>query len=901
MPATVGARFGRYELVARVGAGGMGEVFRARDHDLQRNVAIKFLPARFTNDPVRLSRFAQEARAASGLNHPHIVTIHEIGEAFGQPFIVMEFVDGATLRHEIEHGPVPPKRAIEYAAQIAEGLSKAHAAGIVHRDLKPENIMVSRDGFAKILDFGLAKLRHDGEGDLSPGSRKATGDSVTRESPETSDGAILGTAGYMSPEQASGLPVGYQSDQFSLGAILYEMATGKRAFARATSVQTLAAIIEQEPEPLHDVNPAFPAPARWIVERCLAKHPAERYASTLDLAHELRAVRDHFTEASSGSGSAPGETKARPSRRNWWRVWAVTAVLLAALAGLLAIPHVNEAVRTRLGWLPLPAEKRVAVLPVACRGGVEAERQACEGMLDFLVIRLGELERFQHGLTVLPAVDIRQSGATTADGARSRLNATLAVQVTAEQQGDHALLGASLIDTVRLKQLRGITKTVVTSKVSLLDEAVKAVVHMLELELDANQQAALRAGGSGVASAVTLYAQALQASPYFTARTALEKYDQQHSLEQAIAYFNLALEQDPRFALAHAGLGEAYLRLYRLTKRPEHLALAEQHCQRALELDKLVGQVWQTLGNLHTEGGKAGEALQDFDRALDRNPLSAEIYRDRAQAYLKLNRPKDAESAYQKAIQLQPASSSIFSYYGAFLYRLNRYPEAEAAFKRGLQLAPESPRLWSGLGGAYYAQRRPADAEEAFTKSMSIYPSGVTASNLGTVKFEKGEYSAAARAFEQATSLSPRDYRLWRNLGSAYFWAPGERGRAASAYRTAMDLGEQERQIDPTNGRTVVELADCAVMLGDRAKARTLVDEALRLAPGDSEVHYRAAGVFETLGNRDAALRWLGEALRAGRLRSDLERSPSFALLRADPRYAKLIASLPAEQRHDPR
>jgi serine/threonine-protein kinase len=895
VPAVVGARFGRYELVARIGAGGMGEVFRARDHDLQRDVAVKFLPARFTSDPVRLSRFAQEARAASSLSHPNIVTIHEIGEAFGQPFIVMEFVDGVTLRHEIEHGPMPPKRAIDYAAQIAEGLSKAHAAGIVHRDLKPENIMVSRDGFAKILDFGLAKLRHDGEGDPPPGQRKATGESVTRGSPETSDGTILGTTGYMSPEQAAGRAAGYQSDQFSLGAILYEMATGTRAFARATSVQTLAAIIEQEPEPLQDLNPAFPVPARWIVERCLAKQPADRYASTLDLAHELRGLREHFSEAASGSGSASGEKRARPARRGWRRLWPVAAVVLAALVGVLAVPRVNEAVRTRLGLLPLPAEKRVAVLPVACRGGLDVERKACEGMLDFLVMRLGELERYQHRLAVLPAVDIRQSGVTTADGARTRLNATMAVQVTVEQQGNHALLGASLIDTARLTQLRGITKPVATSEVSLLDEAVKAVVHMLELELDANQQAALRAGGSSVASAVTLYAQALQASPYVTARTALEKYDQQNSLEQAITYFNQALEQDPRFALAHAGLGEAYLRLYRLTKRPEHLALAEQHCQRALGLDKLVGQVWQTLGNLHTEGGRADEALQDFDQALARNPLSAEIYRDRAQTYLKLDRPEDAERAYLKAIELQPASSSIFSYYGAFLYRLNRYPEAEAAFKQGLQLTPESPRLWSSLGATYYAQRRQADAEAAFTRSMSIYPSGVAASNLGTVMFDKGEYSAAARAFEKATSLSPRDFRLWRNLGAAYYWAAGERDRAESAYRTAMDLGGQERQIDPTNGRTVVELADCAVMLGDLAKARTLVDEALRLAPGDSEVHYRAADVFETLGNRDAALRWLGEALRAGRHRSDLERSPSFAHLRADPRYAKLIASLPPE------
>jgi len=184
---------------------------------------------------------------------------------------------------------------------------------------------------------------------------------------------------------------------------------------------------------------------------------------------------------------------------------------------------------------------------------------------------------------------------------------------------------------------------------------------------------------------------------------------------------------------------------------------------------------------------------------------------------------------------------------------------------------------------------------------MSIMPSGVAASNLGTLMFAKGEYASAARALERATSLSPRDYRLWRNLGAAYYWAPGERERAGSAYRSAFDLGQQERLIDPGNGRLVVELADCAAMLGNRAQALALLDEGLRLAPDDSEAQYRAADVYETLGNRDAAFRWLATALRAGRLRTDLERSPSFARLRADPRYAKLMASLPAAASGAPR
>src|SRR5512139_3118192 len=212
MPPAIGMRFGRYELVERLGAGGMGEVFRARDRDLERDVAVKFLPERFTSDPDRLARFAQEARAASSLNHPNIVTIHEIGQTSGLPYIVMEFVDGQTLRRFIRDRAEPAKRTLDIAVQLADGLAKAHAAGIVHRDLKPENVMVTRDGYVKILDFGLAKLtEEDGGGERPAGehvSRMPTWPDV-QDSPNTAAGAVMGTVGYMSPEQARGWPVDY--------------------------------------------------------------------------------------------------------------------------------------------------------------------------------------------------------------------------------------------------------------------------------------------------------------------------------------------------------------------------------------------------------------------------------------------------------------------------------------------------------------------------------------------------------------------------------------------------------------------------------------------------------------------------------------------------------------------
>jgi Tol biopolymer transport system component len=329
MPLAAGTKLGGYEIVAPLGAGGMGEVYRARDTRLGREVAIKVLPEAVASDPDRRQRFEQEARAASALNHPNILTIHDVGSIDGTVYIAMELVEGRTLRELVASGePLPTKRLLDVAVQTAEGLAKAHSAGIVHRDLKPENLMVSKDGFVKILDFGLAKL-------VEPVSQDASALPTAIAAP-TQPGTVMGTAGYMSPEQATGQAVDFRSDQFTLGAILYEMATGKRAFQKKTGAETLVAIIKEEPEPLSQAAPRAPAPVRWIVERCLAKDPEERYASTTDLARDLKSLRDHLSETSF-SGTVEAAAPAGGPRRRWL-VPALAALLFGAGAALLLQP-----------------------------------------------------------------------------------------------------------------------------------------------------------------------------------------------------------------------------------------------------------------------------------------------------------------------------------------------------------------------------------------------------------------------------------------------------------------------------------------------------------------------------------------------------------------------------------
>ena len=405
----------------------MGEVYRARDARLGRELALKVLPMALAADADRLKRFEKEARSASALNHPNLVTIHDIGSSNGVEFIAMELVEGRTLREVLADGAIPTRRLLAIAAQAADGLAKAHGAGIVHRDLKPENLMVSSDGFVKILDFGLAKLTHPEEA-----SGQTTAPTV---SGATEPGVVMGTAGYMSPEQALGRPVDFRSDQFSLGSILYEMATGRRAFSRDSAPETLTAIIRDEPEHIGRLAPLSPAPLSWIVERCLSKNPDDRYASTRDLSRDLATLRDRVSETSGRSVAVEsGATPARRANRAW--PWIAAACLVAAVAALLwamrrpAPPpapvlrfsvNVPEGVSFESGEI----EGQHALSPdgrkLVFAGGAQASRRLYLRILDSLEVR--PLEGTEGAVSPFWSPDSRSLG-FFADGKLQRLDFT---------------------------------------------------------------------------------------------------------------------------------------------------------------------------------------------------------------------------------------------------------------------------------------------------------------------------------------------------------------------------------------------------------------------------------------------------------------------------------------------
>ena len=329
MPLAANSRLGNYEIKSVLGTGGMGEVYRARDPRLNRDVAIKVLREEGAASAELRNRFEREARAVAALNHPNIVAVYDIGAEGSQQYIVSELVEGESLRSLLTGKPVPPRKLLEIATQIADGLAAAHAAGVVHRDLKPENIMLAKDGLVKILDFGLARF--------TPGAASSSSDSIATSFPDpdairnvTRQGVVMGTASYMSPEQATGKPVDFHTDQFSFGLIVYELASGKQAFARPSAVETMAAIVREDPPAIEE---KLPVPLKWTIDRCLAKESEQRYESTRDLFRELRNLKEHFSEAYTSSALAP---VAAMKKRRPWVIPASVGALCLLLGALLA-------------------------------------------------------------------------------------------------------------------------------------------------------------------------------------------------------------------------------------------------------------------------------------------------------------------------------------------------------------------------------------------------------------------------------------------------------------------------------------------------------------------------------------------------------------------------------------
>jgi tetratricopeptide (TPR) repeat protein/TolB-like protein/predicted Ser/Thr protein kinase len=867
----VGSSVSHYRISEKLGAGGMGEVFKAEDVKLGRKVALKFLPETLSDDPGALERFEREARAASAIGHPNICTIYEIGEHDGRPFIAMELVEGRTLAEKLKSGPMAIEEALRIARQMAEALEEAHEHDIIHRDLKPANVIVTAKGRAKILDFGLAKLLRP----ISPDAPTAEESLLTRA------GAVMGTVPYMAPEQLKGEPADARTDLYALGELLFEMVTGRRPFTETQTAQLIAAILSQPPPPLRPLNKEIPPELEAIILKLLAKHPSGRYQS----AHELLTDLGPASTVTGLPLTARSLTAARRarSRKVAWVVGA--AVLCAIMAALVFLAW--PALRHRQGAAPatekgLPAQKELAVLPFSVIGGKAGDDAFSRGLSETLAAKLAQLSP-GHSLQVVPAGDVYAHHVATARDAQKEFGVNLVISGSLERAGDRVRITCALVDPSTERQLTASTITQAASDpFGIEDKVVEGAATMLGLSLEPADRQAVETHGTQDARAFQDY---LQGLGY------LQNYEKIENLDKAIGTFQSALNVDPAYALAYAGLGEAYWRKYEGTGDTAWVDHARESCDRAVTLDSKLPASHLCLGTLGNGTGQYEKAAAEFRRVIESEPTNTRAYGGLASAQYHLGKTADAEQTYLRAISIEPNYWGPYIWLGNLYWNTGQYPKAAGMFKKVIELAPENYNGYDNLGAVYYFQGRWADAEGMFQKSISIHRSATGYSNLGTVIFFQGHYAEAARMFEKATEMTPKAEYLWGNLADAYRWAPGEHDKAAAAYAKAIGLVEGDLQVNPKSAESWSHLALYRAKTSQQQAAIQAIQKAAQFGPNDVTVTYYTALVYHLAGDQAQALVWLKRAIAKGYSLHEIRADPEWNGLKNDPAFQKLVAS----------
>jgi TolB-like protein len=826
-----GARLGPYEILEPLGAGGMGEVYRARDGRLGRVVAIKLLRRDLAADPDRIERFEREARSASALNHPNIVTIHDVGVEGSTSYIAMEWVDGTSLRELVAAGkPQPAPVVVKIGAQIAEGLAKAHGAGIVHRDLKPDNVMVTRDGLVKILDFGLAKL--------SPAAADL-GSQLATQSGGTVAGVLLGTVGYMSPEQATGAVVDYRSDQFALGIILYELATGRRAFGRASAPQTLAAIIEDEVERVETHNPRVPAQLSRVIARCLAKKPDERYESTRDLARDLKDLVD---------GSSASHVAEAPVRR------MSIAAALGLVATLVAVGAVVWALRWRGGVASAGDEVRrvVAVMPFKDLTGDPVRAYFAAGVTDEIRGQLAKL----GALRVLSRGAVQRYGDANVKGLRADLGAGSAVEGSVRLDGARVRVAVELVDTAT-------EQTLWSEQYDRRLEDVLSVQRDVALRIaEALKTTLSPAERKSVERLPTTNADAYQ---IYLRSQVLDSLERQQNL-RAIEMLQDALKLDPAFAVAQASM--AY-RMFLLSVYgdPKYLDMSIQQAQRAIEMDATVVRAHVALASAYGVKGWAARSRQEFLRAQEFDRSATGPVSNIAVLESEILGRHDEGIAWARRLLDLPPVNDISIYHIAWpLLFLRDDAVSERWLKEAEAHFPDSARLQYLLAGLDYLRGREADALARVRKLVEVNPG-----------FEEGlivlaELSVLTRAPDAETHIE----RLFRNtpgLSTSPFLKP-ETHRTTYAY-LLMNRGERVRATE---------------LLAESSKQ---AHAALSDGNEGQRVPVEIAAIHAVKGESVQALEWLERGFVAGyKDYSTLGRHPIFGSLRRESRFQEILKKM---------
>ncbi len=825
----VGRAMGPYEIVALLGAGGMGEVYLAQDARLNRRVALKLLPACFTRDDERSRRFEQEARAASALNHPNIVTIYEIGQSDGTQFITTEFIDGVTLRSRITAGRIELSEALDIALQVASALAAAHQAGVVHRDIKPENVMLRRDGYVKVLDFGLAKHT------VPRGIPTDTG-SPTAPEVKTSAGVVMGTTNYMSPEQARGLVVDQRTDIFSLGVVIYEMITGRLPFEGETNSDVIASILHHEPPPLARYSREAPEALERIVTKALRKSREERYQTGKELVSDLRSLKQRLESQVEpersippGSSNEPtidrtagrpmadarerhaqaGDVAARKTSSVVARhkfAFAAAAFLVATVIGL-NLPQIRD----RLASPGAPAPIRsLAVLPLVNLSGDPGQDHFADGMTDALIAHLCQI-RTLRVISLTSSMSYKGTKKSVPEIA-GELDVDAVVEGSLLRSGDSVRITARMIQAATDKPLWGQTyERDFRNVLALLSEVARAIAGEISVTVTPQTQARLASVRPSNPEAFIAYSRGRH---FWNQRT-------EEGLRKAIEYFKEAIHKDPGYALAYDGLADCWLpqAWYAYLPAREAFPRAKEAVTKALELD-------DSLAEAHT-----------------------------TQAFINLYYDWDwaaAERGFRRAIDLNPNYPNAHHWYAEYLSLAGRQDQAIAESELARELDPNSSIINSWLGWRYHFVGQYDKAVGQIRVTLEMDPNFVPGRLvLGQAYIQKGMLKEAIAELETAATLSG---------GSPVY---------------------------------VASLAHAFAVAGRKQQALKLLDDLKELSGRRFVSSYDMALAVSGLGNKDQTLAWLQKAVeeRSPRVLF-VKLEPRFNALRSDSRFHDLVTRI---------
>ena len=850
-------RLGPYDILAPLGAGGMGEVYRARDRRLDRLVAIKVIKTAHHDDPRARERFDREAKVVASLDHPHICALYDVGHEDGVAYLVMQYLEGETLASRLRGGPLPISDALKYGSQIAHAIDAAHKRGITHRDLKPSNVMLTKTG-AVLLDFGLAKL-----GDAPDSSNPTTTIDLTRE------GAIVGTVRYMAPEVLERRPADARSDLFSFGAVLYEMITGRRAFEGDSDVRAMVSILNEQPKPLRAARADVPPELQQIVDGCLAKDPEDRWETARDVARQIDAIAPSHTTTPLPISS--GTLRLYRAQPRWVAAAVMVGAMGAAGTGVLL---------TRKAVTATAPPPHLVALP--CRAADAARQAFCDGFNEALLGRLARLT-LGHRLQVAPQIGGPLGTVATVNEARNIAGATHVMDSAADE---HSVVYS-------LYEPDGTTTNFTLDTGDVFDAEERAIawaLRALAIKLSPVERENLVAQSTERPDARSAF---LEGRGFFL------RANNPAAIEAASTSFDRAIVADPSYAQAYFGSGMVWRARFLQDHDAATSAAALDACGAAVQKEPALSGGHTCLGMILSAQRKFEAAANEFARAVQLDKTNDEAIVGLGRAQEDLHLPADAERTYRAAIESRPGYFSPHVWAANFYRRQNRYDDAGRELESAVALVPHRGPLNAALATPLAYTGRYAEALAAAERAIAIAPTREAMVGKGMTLFRMRRFEEAAAAIEPALTLGPPDPTLLTALARSYYWTGTieARSKAFALYREAaiqLETGSGRSSNPMSKVDQCLTLADTYAKLERRDDARAQLqlaglDPDSKERPTDSHQLFFAAMVRAQVGDSELALRWLERAIYWGVPVAELQAWPELDGLRNQQAFRALV------------